>query len=44
MAAKFSDAEITRFIEERKPLEANFRSKIRLRDKSGGTVKNIMKK
>ena len=35
MAAKFSDADITKFIEERKPLEANYRSKIRLRDKSG---------
>ena len=35
MAAKYSDADITRLIKERKPLEENFRSKIRLRDKSG---------
>lgn len=35
MAAKYSDAEITELIIERKVLEANFRSKIKLRDKRG---------
>ena len=35
MAAKYSDADIIRLIEERKPLEENFRSTLRLRDKSG---------
>ncbi len=35
MAAKFSDADINAFVEERKPLSNDFRSKIRLRDKRG---------
>ena len=35
MAAKYSDTEITKLIKERKVLEANFLSKITLRDKSG---------
>lgn len=41
MAAKYSDAEITRLIEERKPLEANFYAKIRLRDKIGHKEKEL---
>ena len=35
MAAKFSDADITAFLQERKPLSNDFRSKFRLRDKRG---------
>ena len=35
MATNYSDAEITELIKERKVLEANFRSKIKLRDKRG---------
>ena len=35
MAAKYSDAEIRAFLQEKKPLPNDYRSKIRLRDKRG---------
>jgi len=35
MAAKYSDNEILNMIRERKPLPANYRSRIQLRDKQG---------
>lgn len=35
MAAKYSDAEITALIQEKKPLPSDFRSKVRLREKRG---------
>lgn len=35
MAAKYSDSEINTFLQERKVLPKDFRSKIRFRDKSG---------
>ncbi len=35
MPAKYSDSEIGRMIEERKPLPANYSSRIQLRDKRG---------
>ncbi len=35
MSAKFSDAEIARMIAERKPLPANYHSRVQLRDKRG---------
>ena len=35
MAAKYSESDIETFLQERKPLPKDFRSKIRLRDKRG---------
>jgi len=35
MPAKYSDSEIARMIEERKPLPDNYRSRVQLRDKRG---------
>ncbi len=35
MAARFSDQEIDRMIQELKPLPGNYRSKIQLREKRG---------
>lgn len=35
MAAKYSDAEIKKLLQEKKPLSVDFRSRIRLRDKRG---------
>ena len=35
MAAKYSESDIEAFLQERKPLPKDFRSKIRLRDKRG---------
>ena len=35
MPAKYSDAEIARMVQERKPLPSNYRTRIQLRDKRG---------
>ncbi len=41
MPAKFSDSEIDLMIKERKPLQANYRSSVKLRDKRGHKERDL---